>query len=230
MSGVALLWIGISGWPDSQPKMGETNRLRIGLTGGIGSGKSTVAAMFAGLGIAVLDLDQVGRDVVLPGSEGLQQLVSCFGLTILTADGTLNRSALAQHCFADAAETAKLNAIMHPLIQQAEDRWFEQQHAAYAIIEASVLLESGGASRMDSVLVVLADEALRCERVLARGDRNRQEFKAIVARQCDDKKRRAMADFVIENTSNSSALEKKVRAIHDSLSCHSLEKGNPSKS
>lgn len=199
---------------------------RVGLTGGIGSGKSTVAAMFADLAVPMLDLDQLGRDVVLPGSAGLNDLIETFGDSFLQADGALNRSALAQHCFSDAAATAKLNAIVHPLIRQAEDQWFTQQQAPYVIIEASVLLESGADQRMDAVLVVMADEALRCQRVLARGDRNRQQFEAIVARQCNDDQRRDMANLIIENNRNSSNLENKIKEIHDSLSRHSLEKGS----
>jgi len=191
--------------------------LRVGLTGGIGSGKSTVAAMFAELAVPVLDLDQVGRDVVNVGSTGLGQLIAVFGDTILEADGLLNRSALAARCFADADETAKLNAIVHPLIRQAEDAWFKQQDSDYVIIEASVLLESGDVSRMDVVLVVLADEALRRKRVLARGDRNQVQFDAIVARQCSDVQRQETADFEIKNECNFNDLRNIVHQTHDAL-------------
>jgi len=197
---------------------------KVGLTGGIGSGKSTVASMFAALAVPVLDLDQVGRDVVAPGSMGLQQLIDTFGVSIVDSEGLLNRSALARHCFADAHETDKLNAIMHPLIWQAEKRWLEQQDAAYAVIEASVLLESGGAGRMDIVLVVLADEQLRCDRVLLRGDRNRQQFGAIIARQCSDAERRKSADMIIENNNDFDALKLQVLETHELLLKASKEK------
>jgi len=138
----------------------------------------------------------------------------------LQADGSLNRSALARHCFADANETDKLNAIMHPLIWQAENQWLAQQDAAYAVIEASVLLESGGTARMDAVLVVLADEALRRERVAARGDRDRQQFEAIVARQCSDEDRRKIADMIIENNNNFNVLRLSVLKTHELLLKH----------
>jgi len=188
---------------------------RVGLTGGIGSGKSSVAEIFAELNVPVLDLDQVGRNVVAPGCKGLEQLTEAFGESILDADGLLNRGALAQHCFADAAETARLNSIMHPLIREQEDLWLQKQHGCYAIIEASVLLESGSESRMDAVVVVMADIALRRVRVLARSDRNSEQFDAIVGRQCTDKQRRDSADAIIENNSNFEELNNKVIETHE---------------
>jgi len=183
---------------------------RVGLTGGIGSGKSTVAAMFAELNVAVLDLDQVGHAVVAPNSAGLARLLETFGGDILTRDGALNRKKLAQRCFSDAEQVAKLNAIMHPLIWQAEEEWLQQQPGDYVLIEASVLLESGGVSRMDAVVVVLADEDTRRRRVLARGDRSGAEFGTVVARQCSDAERRKAADFIISNTSGMAELHQQV--------------------
>jgi len=190
---------------------------RIGLTGGIGSGKSSVAAIFKMLGVPVLDLDQVGHDIVQAGSPGLQQLIEAFGEQMLLPDGSLHRAALARHCFDDAAETARLNAIMHPLIWQAEERWFDRQHSDYVIIEASVLLESGGAERMDAVIVLLADQQLRLQRVLQRGDRDESGFNAIVARQCSDVIRREKADWLIENNASKQQLQKQVFEIHQKI-------------
>ncbi|RLL51915.1 dephospho-CoA kinase [Mariprofundus sp. EBB-1] len=190
----------------------------VGLTGGIGSGKSSVAKIFAEMGVPVLDLDQVGRDVVAVGSTGLEQLTKAFGDAILNSDGSLNRASLAEHCFADATETARLNSIMHPLIRDQEDVWLQQQHGSYAIIEASVLLESGGVSRMDAVLVVMADLALRRARVIARGDRNNTQFDAIVARQCSDELRRESADYIILNNDNFESLREKVIETHSFIS------------
>jgi len=187
---------------------------RIGLTGGMGSGKSTVAEMFAELAVPVLDLDQVGAAVLVPGSTGLATLVETFGRDILNHDASLNRKALAKHCFSDAEQTAKLNAITHPLIRQAEAAWLQQQQGNYAIIEASVLLESGGAERMDAVIVVLADVALRRQRVLTRGGRSASEFEAIVDRQCNDTERRAAADYMIANSGNLTMLRQQVLKTH----------------
>jgi len=191
--------------------------LRVGLTGGIGSGKSTAAAMFAELGAPVLDLDKVGHAVVAPGSDGLRRLVDEFGTGILAADGALDRRRLGEYCFADAERTQRLNVIMHPLIRQAEMAWLQCQQGGYTIIEASVLIESGGAGRMDRVIVVLADLAIRRARVLARGDRNGAQFDAIVARQCDDEARRAAADFTIINNGTQAELRRQVERIDAQL-------------
>lgn len=189
----------------------------IGLTGGIGSGKSTVAGMFAALAVPILDLDSVGRELLLPGSEAMQQVADVFGAGFILADGSLDRQALAAHCFADSRRTDLLNGIMHPLIWRYEQQWLEQQSAPYVLIEASVLLESGTHQRMHAVVVVLADEQLRLQRVLARGDRNRQQFNDIVSRQCSDKKRRDAADYLIMNNASLALLEEQVKAVHQQL-------------
>jgi dephospho-CoA kinase len=189
----------------------------IGLTGGIGSGKSTVAAMFSEFGVPVLDLDQVGRRLATTDDECLGRLVAAFGKKILQADGNLNRKALAMHCFSDADETARLNAIMHPLIRRQEEDWLSRQQSDYVIIEASVLLESGGAKRMNAVIVILADESIRLQRVLARGYQNEMEFRSILARQCDDNMRIQVADYVIKNNGSLQQLRKHVLTVQRSL-------------
>jgi len=190
---------------------------RIGLTGGIGSGKSTVASMFAELGVPVLDLDQVGRDLLAPGSDALQQIVQVFGATYVLPDGSLDRRALAKHCFASPQKTAELNAIMHPLIWQAEQQWLAEQRGKLAIIEASVLLESGGAKRMDAVVVVMAGQSLRLQRVLGRGFQSEEEFYTILKRQCQDDQRRDQADFLIDNNHSLQALREQVASLYGQL-------------
>jgi dephospho-CoA kinase len=189
----------------------------VGLTGGIGSGKSTVASMFADLAVPVLDLDAVGRQLTEPGEPGLQALVACFGREILRGDGTLDRPRLAALCFTDPKQTARLNGVMHPLIREEEQRWLQRQSSPYALIEASVLLESGAASRMDAVVVVLADREERRRRVLARGRQSEALFESIIARQCDDARRRKQADYVLENNGSQEALREQVKALHARL-------------
>jgi len=185
----------------------------IGLTGGIGSGKSTVANMFSEFGIPVLDLDEVGRDLASQ-PEHLATLVHAFGDDILHTDGTLDRRELARICFSDVEKTRKLNQIMHPAIWGKAEAWLVRQHAVYALIEASVLIESGGVSRMDDVVVVLADEDVRRERVLAGRGMDAAHFNVIVQQQCDDHARCAATDYVIRNNTDLLSLQGKVEALH----------------
>jgi len=193
---------------------------RVGLTGGIGSGKSTTAAIFSELGVPLLDLDQVGRQLTDPGQRGLTALTETFGEQILTPDGELDREHLAEMCFASNEGTRRLNRALHPLIWQEETHWLADQSSPYAVIEASVLLESGGSGRMDAIVVVLADEDVRRRRVLARGRQNNSQFDSILARQCSDAERIQAADIVIRNDNDMDALRKEVEDAHAQLTQH----------
>ena len=155
---------------------------RVGLTGGIGSGKSVVAAMFSELGVPLLDLDAVGRHLLQSQPAVVDRLVEAFGPEIRTISGEVDRARLAKLAFASQAATRRLNGIMHPLIRVEEDRWAAQQSGEYCLIEASVLIESGGAARMDAVAVVLADTALRRQRVGRRGSPSVELFDNILKR------------------------------------------------
>ena len=193
------------------------NTARVGLTGGIGSGKSTTAAMFSELGVPLLDLDLEGYRLTGSGQKGLTALVEAFGEQILTPDGELDREHLAEKCFASNEGTRRLNEILHPLIWQEEANWLVGQSSPYAIIEASVLLESGGSGRMDAIVVVLADESVRRRRVLARGSQSSSRFDDILARQCSDAERIQAADIVIRNDSDMDALRRQVEDAHAQL-------------
>ncbi len=189
---------------------------RVGLTGGIGSGKSTLACMLAKLGVPVLDLDALGRELHKE-SDCRAALLEAFGEGVLDASGAVDRAALGRLCFSDAEKTATLNNIMHPRIWQREEEWLAVQQAPYVLIEASVLIESGGASRMDAVVVVLADEARRRRRVMLQRGMDEKQFEAILARQCDDVERRAAADFIIENNSDLNTLQQSASGLHQQL-------------
>lgn len=188
----------------------------IGLTGGIGSGKSTAAAMFAAHHVPVLDLDQVGRAVVQPGSQGLAAIAREFGLDMLQEDGQLDRQKLARHCFSDSRETHRLNAILHPLIRDYEQDWLERQQASFVVIEASVLIESGEAARMRELIVILAEVGLRKARVLRRG-MDETLFGNILARQCDDARRTSEADYCLFNNGSLAELQCQVDQLYQSL-------------
>ena len=189
---------------------------RIGLTGGIGSGKSTLVAMFAELGVPVLDLDALGRELH-KDADCRAALVAAFGNGILGSSGAVDRAALGRLCFADAEKMKKLNKIMHPRIWQREEAWLAAQQAPYVLIEASVLIESAGAARMDAVVVVLADIETRRDRVLRQRDMPAGQFDAILARQCDDVARRKVADFIVENEADLDALQRAAVDIHHQL-------------
>jgi len=189
---------------------------RIGLTGGIGSGKSTLAAMLANLGVPVLDLDALGRELH-KDADCRAALVAAFGNGILDSSGAVDRSALGRLCFADAEKMAVLNNIMHPRIWQMEEKWLAAQQAPYVLIEASVLIESAGAARMDAVVVVLADIATRRNRVLRQRNMHAEQFDAILARQCDDSARRKIADFIVENDADLHALQQSAAKLHQQL-------------
>jgi len=197
------------------------NIARIGLTGGIGSGKSTVAAMFAAWDVPVLDLDQVGRELTAQ-TQVARQIIQCFGDEVIGNDGELDRQALARRVFTDAGALQQLNQLLHPLIWQQEMRWLDKVDASFAVIEASVLIESGGASRMDSIIVVLAEESIRRQRVAARGYPDIRLFDAIIRQQVDDARRMAVADFIIENNGDLRALKLRVRDVYRALCRHYL--------
>lgn len=189
---------------------------RIGLTGGIGSGKSTLAGMLAGFGVPVLDLDVLGRELH-SDADCRAALLAAFGEVILDASGAVDRAALGRICFADADRMAELNAIMHPRIRQRETAWVAAQQAPYVLIEASVLIESGGAARMDAVVVVLAQLETRRQRILPRLGMDAARFDDIIARQCSDEERRATADFIVDNNADLASLQQQAAELHQRL-------------
>jgi len=189
---------------------------RIGLTGGIGSGKSTLAGMLAELGVPVLDLDALGRELH-KDADCRAALLAAFGHDILDSSGAVDRGALGRLCFADAEKTATLNRIMHPRIWQEEQVWLAAQQGAYVLIEASVLIESGGAARMDAIVVVLGDLDTRRQRVVQSRGMEEHRFDAIVARQCDDAARWQAADFIVENNNGLDVLQQAAAGLHQQL-------------
>ncbi|WP_038247607.1 dephospho-CoA kinase [Ghiorsea bivora] len=186
-----------------------------GLTGGIGAGKSTVAKMFADWGVPTLDLDEVGK-ILLDEPQVQQQLVDAFGLEILQ-DNKINRDQLRTIAFQSKQNTKALNGIMHPTIRKAEMIWREKQNAPFAIIEASVLIESGDINRMSGLIVVLTNIGIRKQRVLARGKQDSSMFTAILQKQCSDEQRKQMADYTIHNNSDLQALRQQVDILYKQL-------------
>jgi dephospho-CoA kinase len=190
------------------------DRWLLGLTGGIASGKSTVAAIFAGLGVPTIDLDQVGRDVVAPGTRLLEGLFAQFGQSLRQKDGQLDRRALRQIVFADADKRMRLELLLHPAIRSRCEDMLESAGGPYAIVVNPLLAESGDKHRYDRVLVVDCDPALQRQRLASRDGAMDAEITAILAAQATRAQRLAIADDVLLNDGNLQALTAQVRALH----------------
>lgn len=173
--------------------------LRIGLTGGIGSGKSTVAALLAERGAQVVDADRIAREVVEPGTPGLAAVVAEFGPGVLTPDGALDRPALAAIVFGDPAARAELDGIVHPLVRaRAAELVAAAPPDAVVVQDVPLLVETGQAGSFDLVLVVETDQETRVARLLDRG-LGEADARARIASQATDEQRRAVADVVLHN-------------------------------
>ena len=173
--------------------------LRIGLTGGIGSGKSTVSALLAERGAVIVDADRIAREVVEPGTPGLAAVVEAFGERVLTADGALDRPALAAIVFADEEARRRLDGIIHPLVRaRAVELAADLPEDAVVVNDVPLLVETGQASSYDLVLVVEADPATRVSRLVQRG-LTAEDARARIAAQASDGQRRAVADVVLDN-------------------------------
>ena len=187
----------------------------VGLTGGIGSGKSTVADCFAGHGVPVIDTDVIARELTAPGGAALAAIRAAFGETVTHTDGTLNRAALRSHVFSDSAARLRLEAILHPRIRQGVEQRVAALTAPYALIVIPLLVETGGYRDMlDRILVVDCPEDVQIARVRARSGLDPDEIKAILAAQAGRSERLAAADDVIVNTSTRAALVAEVAVLH----------------
>jgi dephospho-CoA kinase len=189
--------------------------MRIGLTGGIASGKSTVAELFAALGTTVIDTDLIAREVVQPGQPSLSDIRSFFGASVFNADGTLDRSALRQQIFASDTAREQLEAILHPLIQEETIQQIDAASGSYIIIVVPLLAESPLRQHVDRILVVDCDEATQIERLLARDAETEDQARRILAAQASREQRLEIADDVIHNNSTVEAISTQVSAIHD---------------
>jgi dephospho-CoA kinase len=173
--------------------------LRIGLTGGIGSGKSTVSALLAAHGAVIVDADRIAREVVEPGTPGLERITEAFGDGVLEADGSLDRAALAAIVFADPDARRQLDGIVHPLVRaRAREMAAAAPPDAVVVHDVPLLVETGQASSYDLVLVVEADPATRVSRLVQRG-LTAEDARARIEAQASDDQRRAVADVVLHN-------------------------------
>jgi dephospho-CoA kinase len=192
----------------------STRAFRIGLTGGIASGKSTAAKFFGALGVPILDSDQVARDVVEPGQPPLERLVERFGPTILTPDGHLDRPALRNIVFSDPKARADLEALTHPAIGAAMEARSAAAGGPYQILVIPLLVEKNLSSHVDRVLVVDCDEELQIRRLRDRDGSTPEEVRAILQAQAPRAARLKAADDVITNDADMSAVRDQVAALH----------------
>jgi dephospho-CoA kinase len=187
--------------------------LRIGLTGGIGAGKSTVSATFSECGGIIVDGDVIAREVVEPGTEGLAQLVDAFGPEILLPDGALNRPALAARAFVDDEQRAKLNGIVHPLVGQRRQEIIESVPDDAVVVEdIPLLVETGMAPAFPLVVVVTADPETRVQRLIKRG-MDEADARVRIKAQAPEEQRRAIADVLLDNSGSEDELVEKAREL-----------------
>ena len=187
----------------------------VGLTGGIGSGKSTVADLFAELGTPVIDTDAIAHQLTEPGGAALGEIRAQFGDAVMHADGTLDRATLRRRIFSDTATRRQLEAILHPLIRQEVERRLDTLVAPYVLIVIPLLVETGGyRDVLNWVLVVDCPEDAQIARVMTRSGLGQDEVTAILAAQAGRAVRLAVSDDVIVNTASPEALRAQVATLH----------------
>lgn len=187
--------------------------LRIGITGGIGSGKSTVSRLFGDLGIPVIDADEVARAVVEPGTPALADIVNTFGTSVLTPEGRLDRTQLRDVVFADPERRQTLETLLHPRIRTEMLRQAQGQSAPYVVFVIPLLVEKGWQDMVDRILVVDASEEEQIARTVRRDGIDPEQARRILASQARRDERLAMADDVIENRGSPEALQSRVQEL-----------------
>ena len=191
------------------------SRYVVGLTGGVGSGKSTVADFFVELGAALVDTDAIAHELTGPNGEAMPALLAAFGPSVANAAGAMDRAAMRQRVFADARARIVLESILHPMIRQLSDQRCQSATAAYVILAVPLLVESATyRQRCDRILVVDCPENRQIERVMARNGLSADEVKAIMAAQASRTERLAVADDILMNDTDIPILKNRVLALH----------------
>ncbi len=186
----------------------------IGLTGGIGSGKSTAAEVFSAQGIQVVDADQAARRVVEPGSAALASIAQRFGASFLQPDGALNRAALRAEIFAHEAQRRWLEQLLHPLIGAELEKQLRAVSSPYGVLASPLLLETPQRLHTHRILVLDLPESLQVQRVMGRDGGSAEDVQAIIQTQWPRARRLAQADDVIRNVQDTDALARRVQQLH----------------
>lgn len=188
--------------------------LKVGLTGGIASGKTTVSNLFVKLGVPVIDADDFAHALVEPGQAALKQIIQTFGSSVINKDGSLNRAKLRQKIFADSRQRERLESILHPRIRQAMQEKIAGLSDPYCLLSIPLLLEKGWQSQVDRVLVVDCPADLQVQRLIARDGLSIDEIEPIMKTQANRDARLAIANDVIYTGYNFYQLQKQVLALH----------------
>jgi len=190
--------------------------LKVGLTGGIGCGKSTVTQLFAAMDVPVIDADQIAHQLVAKAQPALKQIQLAFGSSVINADGSLNRAALREIVFFDIEQKQRLEAILHPLVFKTITTTLEKLSAPYCLIAIPLLFESGKADFVDRVLVIDCPVATQIERVSQRDHLTAETIQAIIDSQVSRAFRTTHADDVIDNSDAEDRLAEQVKKLHNS--------------
>lgn len=202
--------------------------LRVGLTGGIASGKSAVSSLLAQSGIPIIDSDTIARDLVKPGSEALSEIVSALGAGVLTAEGALDRVRVGRIVFGDKAKRRLLEEILHPRIQAEQDRWMDGVEAGgspLAVVEAALMVESGGWKRFDLLVVVDCGEDQQIGRLMKRSGMGEEEARARLNSQIPLSEKVKYADRTIDNRGSLEDLDSRAEELARWLREKAREKG-----
>ena len=195
--------------------------LLLGLTGGIGSGKSLAAKFFKELGAYIIDADKLSRELVRPGQPALNEIIENFGDDILDSNGNLNRGELAKIIFKDANKKSSLENILHPKIIKMEQEEYARisnsDSSAIVIIEAALLIESENYKNVDKVIVIQSNEAQQLDRILSRSDLNRDQAEARIKNQMKLEEKNKFADFLLENNSTPEILRQNVHELYKKI-------------
>src|SRR5689334_2571885 len=195
--------------------------LRVGMTGSIGVGKSFVASVFIELGCHVLDADLTAREVVMPGTEGLHAITQEFGEEILNTDGTLDRKRLGALIFADEDRRQRLNFILHPFIIARQDEilreWEREDPSGIGIVDAALMIESGGYRRFDKLIVVHCRPEVQLERLMLRNGFSREEAQRRVDSQMSQEEKQKFADYLIDTSDGFEPAKKRTIEVYEQL-------------
>jgi len=198
--------------------------LRVGLTGSIAAGKSFVTSVFAELGCRVLDADQTAREVVMPGAAGLEAVVQSFGRDVLAPDGTLDRARMASIVFADDEKRLRLNHILHPFIIARQDEilrgWEREDPNGIAIVDAALMIESGGYKRFDKLIVVHCRPEVQLERLMLRDKLTLAEAQRRIASQMPQEEKQRYADFLIDTSDGFEPTRERTAEVYKELRKH----------